>query len=151
MNKPSVLVSACLLGVNCRYDGTSNMNQGVLDYLHKNKLQPIPVCPEQLAGLSTPRPKVWFTQGDGQTYLQQKAILINEDGVDSGADFFRGAEEALRIARICRCEKAILKQRSPSCGSRQIYLNNELVNGNGMACALLLQAGLEVTCEEHLN
>ncbi len=145
-----VLVSACLLGVGCRYDGTDDLCLAVVDYLQTQQLQPIPVCPEQLGGLPTPRPKAWFTKGDGQDYLQQGAQLIDEHGLDVGSIFLRGAEETLRIARICGCEKAILKQRSPSCGSHQIHRNGELVHGVGITCAVLLQAGLQVTCEENL-
>jgi len=148
---PPVLVSACLLGVRCRYDGTDNLNQTVIDYLQAKRLQPIPVCPEQLGGLPTPRPKAWFSKGDGEAYLHNHAQLTDEYGRDAGPVFLRGAEEVLRIARTCRCEKAILKQRSPSCGSRQIYLNDSLVSGVGITCALLRQAGLAVSCEESLD
>ena len=146
-----VLVSACLLGISCRYDGTNQLNQAVIDYLQAKQLQPIPVCPEQLGGLPTPRPKAWFTKGDGQGYLQNDAQLTDENNQDAGPAFLRGAEEALRIARICQCKTAILKQRSPSCGSRQIHLNGNLIDGVGITCALLQQAGLEVTCEESLD
>ena len=146
-----VLVSACLLGVGCRYDGTSHLNHAVIDYLQAKQLQPIPVCPEQLGGLPTPRPKAWFSKGDGLDYLHKNAQLTDENGRNAGPDFLRGAEEVLRIARICLCETAILKQRSPSCGSRQIHLNGELINGVGITCALLQQAGLNVTCEESLD
>ncbi len=146
-----VLVSACLLGISCRYDGTNQLNQSVVDYLQAKQLQPIPVCPEQLGGLPTPRPKTWFTKGDGQGYLQNNAQLTDENGQDAGPSFLRGAEEALRIARICNCKTAILKQRSPSCGSRQIHLNGNLIDGVGITCALLQQAGLKVTCEESLD
>ncbi len=147
----SVLVSACLLGINCRYDGSSQFNQKVSEYLQKKQLQPIPICPEQLGGLPTPRPKAWFTRGDGQAYLSNKAQLVDESGRDAGPDFLRGAKESLRIAQLCNCQRAILKQRSPSCGSRQIHLNGELVDGVGITCAILQQAGIKVSCEEQLD
>ncbi len=147
----SALVSACLLGISCRYDGSSQPNQAVVDYLQANLLQPVPVCPEQLGGLPTPRPKSWFTKGDGKTYLQNNAQLTDELGHDPGPAFQRGAEEVLRIARICQCDMAILKQRSPSCGSRQIHLNGEVVDGVGITCALLQKEGLRVICEETLS
>ena len=150
-SQSSVLVSACLLGINCRYDGTNQLNQTVVDYLQAKRLRPIPVCPEQLGGLPTPRPKAWFTNGDGRGYLQNNAQLTDENNQDAGPAFLRGAEEVLRIARICQCKTAILKQRSPSCGSRQVSLNGELINGVGITCALLQQAGLEVSCEENLD
>ncbi len=148
--KTPILVSACLLGVRCRYDGTSNLVQAVAEYLHKRQLQPIPVCPEQLGGLPTPRPKAWFSKGDGRAYLSGAATLTDENGQNAGPAFLRGAEEVLGIARLCGCETAILKQRSPSCGSRQIHRNGELVCGVGITCALLQQEGLEVLSEENL-
>jgi len=146
----TVLVSACLLGINCRYDGGSNLNQRVVDYLSRHKLLAIPVCPEQLAGLPTPRPKVWFTQGDGQGYLQQQAQLHDEFGQNVGPTFLHGAQETLKIARVCGCNSAIMKERSPSCGCRQIHRNHELVAGTGLASALLQQAGLIVSSEEEI-
>lgn len=146
-----VLVSACLLGVNCRYDGGSNHNRKLIDYLSAHKLQAIPVCPEQLAGLPTPRPKAWFTCGDGQGYLQQQAQLHNEFGQNVGPAFLLGAQETLKIARFCGCSTAIMKERSPSCGCRQIHRNNELVAGAGLASALLQQSGITVTSEEEIR
>jgi uncharacterized protein YbbK (DUF523 family) len=145
-----VLVSACLLGINCRYDGGSNLNQRVIDYLSGHRLQAIPVCPEQLAGLPTPRPKAWFTCGDGLGYLQQQAQLHNEHGHNVGPTFLHGARETLKIARFCGCSTAIMKERSPSCGRRQIYRHKELVTGTGLTSALLQQAGITVTSEEEL-
>jgi len=145
-----VLVSACLLGINCRYDGGSQLNQRVVDYLSAHKLQAIPVCPEQLAGLPTPRPKARFTQNDGHSYLQQQAQLHDEFGRDVGPIFLHGAQETLKIARFCGCNSAILKERSPSCGCRQIYRNHELVAGTGLASALLQNAGVIVTSEEEI-
>lgn len=146
-----ILVSACLLGVNCRYDGTSNHDTQLMDSLGKKNLWPIPVCPEQLAGLTTPRPKVWFAAGDGQSLLSGAAQLVDESGIDKTAAFVRGARETLKIARACACTSAILKQRSPSCGSRQIHRRGQLVRGEGVTCALLRQAGLQVTGEDQLE
>ncbi|WP_020675730.1 DUF523 domain-containing protein [Geopsychrobacter electrodiphilus] len=145
-----ILVSACLLGVNCRYDGTNTYHQGVIDYLTNNNLQPIPVCPEQLGGLSTPRSKAWFVRGDGDDFLQGKAQLTDETGQNPTELFLRGAEETVRIAHLCRCKTAILKQRSPSCGSRQIHRNGQLVKGTGITCALLQQQGFKILSEEDL-
>ncbi|NCO52403.1 MAG: DUF523 domain-containing protein, partial [Deltaproteobacteria bacterium] len=93
----------------------SQLNQRVVDYLSAHKLQAIPVCPEQLAGLPTPRPKARFTQNDGHSYLQQQAQLHDEFGRDVGPIFLHGAQETLKIARFCGCNSAILKERSPSC------------------------------------
>lgn len=149
--KTPVLISACLLGINCRYDGTSSLNQTVIDYLNFKHLLPIPVCPEQLGGLSTPRGKAWFTKGDGRDYLDNAGQLTNEDNQNIGPAFLLGAQEVLKVAHVCDCQTAILKQRSPSCGSRQIYRNGKLVDGIGITCALLQCAGLEVVGEESLD
>jgi uncharacterized protein YbbK (DUF523 family) len=146
-----LLVSACLLGIACRYDGTSNLNQPLIDYLAKQKMLPVPVCPEQLGGLPTPRPKAWHTQGDGDEGLKTHLHLIDENGTDVGPAFLHGAHEVLKIAKICGCKMAVLKQRSPSCGNRQIYRNGELTTGVGVTCAVLQQAGIKVVGEESLD
>lgn len=146
-----VIVSACLLGIACRYDGTSNLHQPLVNFLHREKLIPVPVCPEQLGGLSTPRPKAWFTRGDGKDFLDGKAQLIDEFGRDTGPAFLRGAEETLKIAQGCHCHNAVLKQRSPSCGSKQIHRDGQLVEGKGIACALLEKEGLIVSDEEQFK
>lgn len=147
----TILVSACLLGINCRYDGTSHHDQAVISALSSRGLRAIPVCPEQLGGLPTPRPKVWFRAGDGAAFLKGQAQLIDEHGKDVGSAFFRGAEETLKVARLSDCTRAILKQRSPSCGSAQVHCNGQLVDGVGVTCALLQQAGIEVSGEENLD
>ena len=84
-----VLVSSCLLGLKTRYDGTDNYCQAVIDYIKTNHLTPIPVCPEQLAGLATPRPKCWFSRGDGMAVLTGEGKLINQDGEDVTKVLFR--------------------------------------------------------------
>ena len=99
-----LLVSACLLGVCCRYDGQSKANEAVLRLADKHEL--IPVCPEQLGGLPTPRPPSEIRQGR----------VINRMGQDVTAQYQKGAEEALRLCRLLHCDAAILKARSPSCG-----------------------------------
>jgi uncharacterized protein YbbK (DUF523 family) len=148
--KKPILVSACLLGVNCRYDGTNNLQQRVMDYLDANNLLPVPICPEQLGGLPTPRGKVWFTRGDGRGLCNGAAQLTDERGENPAAAFLRGARETLKIAQSCRCKTAILKERSPSCGSTRIHRNGKLTDGVGITCALLQQAGLQVFSEENL-
>jgi len=147
----TILVSACLLGVNCRYDSTSNLIPELSLYLKEHGLVPIPVCPEQLAGLPTPRPKVWFTRGDGAALLNSEAMLINEDGEDCSEIFLKGAQESLRIAQTCGCKAAILKQRSPSCGSLKVHRNGQLVEGMGVTCAVLQDSGIQVVGEDSLE
>lgn len=134
-----VLVSACLLGVKCRYDGKSTPNQKILDL--KN-ITPIPVCPEQLGGLPTPRPKAWFAGGDGHAVLGGEAKLINEEGHDVTDRFIQGAHEACRIADLLGIRFAILKARSPSCGVHAVYVNQELCRGQGISAAMLASKGI---------
>ena len=145
-----ILVSSCLLGVKTRYDGTDNRNQEVIEYLRSNNLIPIPICPEQLAGLSTPRPKCWFSQGDGRTVVDKRGQLVTENGKDISEAFLHGASETLKIAKIADCTQAILQQRSPSCGTNSVYLNETLVAGEGVTTALLRKSGLIVIGSDDL-
>lgn len=129
------LVSACLLGVPCRYDGTGKANERVLALARTHQL--IPVCPEQLGGLSTPR---------SSAERVGARVVTKEDG-DVTAAFVCGAEETLRLARLFGCRAAILKCNSPSCGSGQIYdgsFTGRLVPGDGVTAALLKQNGIAV-------
>lgn len=144
----TAIVSSCLLGLSTRYDGSGNFCQAVVDYLQQHQITPIPVCPEQLAGLPTPRPKCWFNKGDGNDVLRGCGSIRDEEGRDETDAFFRAAEESLKIAELTGCKLAILKQRSPSCGSRQVYLNGQLNKGMGVTAAKLKQAGLKVLSED---
>jgi uncharacterized protein YbbK (DUF523 family) len=134
-----ILVSACLLGVPCRYDGTGFADERILALSKKRHL--IPVCPEQLGGLPTPRPPV----------EQHDTRVLSRDERDFTAAFARGAEETRRLARLFCCRIAILKANSPSCGSGQIYdgcFRGRLIPGDGMTAALLKQDGLTVLSEK---
>lgn len=144
----TVLVSACLLGLETRYDGSHNLSDSILEYLRAEGLTAVPVCPEQLAGLPTPRPKTWFTDGDGEAILDGHGGMIDEDGKDMGPIFSRGAEMSLQIARLNQCTTAILKQRSPSCGCRTIYRSAEKVPGMGVTAALLKRHDIKLLSEE---
>lgn len=136
-----VLVSACLLGVNCKYSGGNNLCPPVLAL--KEKYQLIPVCPEQLGGLPTPRvPSECL--GDR---------VVNREGADVTTQFCQGAQEALRIGQIFGCSKAILKEKSPSCGHGTIYdgtFSGTKVPGEGMTARVLLEAGYSLYSEENL-
>ena len=137
-----ILVSACLLGTNCRYDGGNNGREAVLALLEQHTL--IPVCPEQLGGLSTPRPPVEW-QGD-------KAY--NNQGQDCTVQFCKGAREALRIAQLYGCELAILKAKSPSCGNRQVYdgtFSGHVIDGMGETARLLKEHGIRVINETEVE
>jgi len=139
-NRKPILCSACLLGINCRYNGKTKTNDKVLA-LAKTEIL-IPVCPEQLAGLSTPRDGFGIKNGRS----------ITSGGVDITDKTQLGAEETLKIIKILGIEKAILKQKSPSCGSGQIrdIFSGEIIKGDGVAAALLRKNGIEIISEEEL-
>lgn len=145
-----ILVSACLLGLNTRYDGQSKGNPKVLRYLADHDLIPVPVCPEQLAGQPTPRPATRFTAGHGALILTGEGAVTNIFGHDLTEVFLRGAEATLEIARLTGCRDALLKERSPSCGVHRVYLGERLIPGQGVASALLQRQGLNVFSEEDL-
>jgi uncharacterized protein YbbK (DUF523 family) len=149
MLKP-ILVSACLLGLPTRYDGKHKDNEPVRKHLRVNGLQAIPVCPEQLAGLPTPRPRCWFDNGDGKDVLVGKGKLVRSDGKEMNADFIRGAEVTLQIARLTGCQTALFKEGSPSCGVGRIYHQQQSVPGQGVATAMLRSNSLLVYGEEDI-
>ena len=137
-----ILISACLLGTACRYDGESRECAAVKSLLDNYEL--IPVCPEQLGGLPTPRPASERT-GDK---------VMNTEGVDVTMQYRRGAEEALKIARYFGCKKALLKAKSPSCGNREIYdgtFTGTRIPGKGCTAELLEAEGILVYNEEELE
>jgi len=134
-----ILVSACLLGTPCRYDGSGKADARLLKLGAKRQL--IPVCPELLGGLPTPRPPA----------ERVGARILDRSGADVTAAYLRGAQETLRLARLLGCKTAILKARSPSCGAGQIYdgtFSGTLVAGQGITAALLTQNGVTVFTEE---
>jgi uncharacterized protein YbbK (DUF523 family) len=115
------------------------------------KGQLIPVCPEQLGGLPTPRKTCEIMGGTGLDVLQGRAKVINRDGEDLSNNFIRGAEETLFIAQKMGIKRAILQRRSPSCGVGKIYdgtFSSSLINGNGVTAALLLINGITVISDE---
>jgi len=136
-----ILVSACLLGVLCRYDGGSQPCEKVISLMKEHEL--IPVCPEQLGGLQTPRLPSEI-RGD-------KVVASNE--TDVTAQFERGAQEALKIARLYGCEEAILKSDSPSCGHGRVYdgtFTGSKCPGDGVTCRRLMEAGIRVRSEKEI-
>ena len=147
----SILVSSCLLGLATRYDGSTRDCPALHSFLQDNGLLAIPVCPEQLAGLPTPRPKSWFTEGDGISLLQGNGRLCNEREEDVGRIFCHGARQSLLLARLTGCRMAILKQNSPSCGTGRVHRNGQRVEGFGVTAALLRQHGISCFSEEDLR
>ncbi len=140
-----ILVSACLCGVHCRYDGKAKPDEEVIALLQAG--QAIPVCPEQLGGLPVPRPPAEIIEGDGAAVLNGVARVFNRLGQDVTEAFIAGAEETLLLARLSGAEKAILKANSPSCGAGVIYdgtFSGGTRAGDGVASALLKKNGIEV-------
>lgn len=139
----NILISACLLGQYCRYDGKTKVYPQVQDLLGRDDIHLIPVCPEQCGGLATPRPAA----------ERQGKRVVNANGSDVTAQYQRGAEAALYWARLFHCTKAILKEKSPSCGHGQIYdgtFSRTLTVGDGVTAALLRAEGLEIIGESDL-
>ena len=146
----AILVSACLLGINCRYNSEIKAVPEVINLFHDKNLIPIPICPEQLGGLSTPRPKVSFSIGAGADVIKGSGRLTSEFGDETTSAFIHGAEQSLSVAKLTKAKTAILKERSPSCGVKSVYQNNTLINGEGVTAALLTKNGLELLSEEDI-
>ncbi|MBR4693191.1 MAG: DUF523 domain-containing protein [Bacilli bacterium] len=140
--KEKVLISACLLGVNCKYSGDNNYNKELIDKLNE-QYDLIPICPEIMGGLSTPRKPAEIRDGK----------VFNNQGDEVTKNFQKGAEEALKIAKILNTNKAILKSKSPSCGKGLIYdgtFNNKLIEGNGITTDLLLKNKIQVISDKEI-
>lgn len=136
-----ILVSACLLGKNCKYNGGNNLNQGVLDFIEGHEV--IGVCPEQLGGLSTPRLPAEMVEG----------IVTNKEGISVDAEFRKGAQTALAAALEKKVDLAILQSRSPSCGVKEIYdgsFSGKKVKGQGVFARLLTKYGIKVLDAEDI-
>ena len=130
-----LLVSACLLGACCRYDGASREHPLAKKLAERYPL--IPVCPEQLGGLPTPRPPA----------ERRGERVVTHSGDDLSERYRRGAEETLRLCRMLDCEAAVLKERSPSCGAGTVYdgtFSGVLASGDGVTAALLRDGGMPV-------
>lgn len=140
----NILVSHCFLGEPCRYDGASRLDRQIIE-LHRAGHNLIPVCPEVLGGLGVPREPA---------ELQPDGRVLTREGEDVTAQYRAGAERAVEIAKENGCTVAVLKARSPSCGSGEVYngaFTGTLTSGWGIAAKLLSEAGLEVMDEEHLQ
>ncbi len=141
-----VMISACLIGVRCRYDGGHSRNETAID--PKKTYQLIPVCPEESGGLPTPRPPAEIVGGDGNDVLNGKAKVMTADGSDVTEAYLRGARHALDVAQSQGATHVILKARSPSCGCGNIYdgtFSDTLTSGDGVTTALLKRHGITVT------
>ena len=137
-----ILISACLLGVCCRYDGASKTYPGIEELAKQHTL--VPVCPEQLGGLPTPRPP---SERQGER-------VVSVNGTDVPAQYRRGAEEALRLCKLLGCQAAMLKEKSPSCGCGQIYdgtFSGTLTAGDDVTAELLCSNGIPVYGESQVK
>lgn len=142
-----ILVSACLAGLNCKYNGKNNYNEKIFNLVKEGKA--IPICPEQLGGLTTPR-----TPSEIK-YINGERRVITKEGIDVTKEYEKGAEEVLELAKKLNITKVILKDRSPACGKGKIYdgtFNGNLVEGNGILTDLLIKNNIEViSLEEYLK
>ncbi|MFZ5471606.1 MAG: DUF523 domain-containing protein [Myxococcota bacterium] len=144
-----VLVSACLLGERCRYDGRDAGSSAVAKALAGKEV--VPLCPEAGAGLGTPRPPVELSGGEGSAVLEGRATArVKASGADRTEAFLYGARLALTAAKRFEATVAILKERSPSCGSRSVYVDGALAAGRGVTTAALESAGVIVLSDEEL-
>jgi uncharacterized protein YbbK (DUF523 family) len=148
MDAKTYLVSACLLGLCTRYDGGHNRNIGVLNFCSGHFC--IPVCPEQLGGLPTPRAASEIVNGEGADVLDLKCVVVDRSGSDVSSAFRLGAEQTLYLARQFEAVGAILKSRSPSCGTGLIHdgtFRGRYRAGDGVTAALLKRHGFQVLSE----
>ena len=141
MTRP-VLVSACLLGRECRYDGRHNRDEVLLRELRRRGEEAVPFCPEEEGGLRTPRPPAWI-QGSAAEVVEATGRVVTDAGEDVTEAFLRGARKALATCELHGIERAYLKERSPSCGVCRTHVDNELVAGPGVTAELLRRAGVE--------
>lgn len=137
-----IMVSACLLGDNVKYNGGNNRHEKVLEYIKGHEV--VPVCPEMLGGLPVPR-------APGEI---QDGIVRNEDGTSVDYEYRTGAAKALEIAESERIDMAILQSRSPSCGVNQIYdgsFTGRKIKGMGVFARLLSEKGYKVVDAEDIQ
>lgn len=158
-----IIVSACLAGVKCRYDGGSNENKDIVDLVNRGKA--VTVCSECLGGLPTPRVSCeiqWLSKDEKPKSVEdllsidksvvlkaegKKRYVVNKDGIDCTKEFDLGAKKALDIAKIHNAEIAILQERSPSCGCGKIYdgtFSKNLIEGKGLTAELFEGNGIKV-------
>lgn len=143
-----ILISACLTGENCKWDGGNNRNADILEFMERMEGTAIfhPVCPEEMGGLSTPRPAA-------EIRIEDKTV-VNTEERDVTAEFLLGADAALQTAKKYGCTIAVLKERSPSCGTKEIYdgsFSHRLVEGMGKTASVLSGYGIEVYGETEIG
>jgi uncharacterized protein YbbK (DUF523 family) len=142
MRSHRFLISACLVGIKCRYDGDDREDSKMKILMEKDK--GVAVCPETLGGLTIPRLKAEIRSGGGEDVLLGKSEVKNQRGDDISLEMIKGAQRTLQIARNLRIKTAFLKEKSPSCGFGKIYRKGKLIKGEGVTTALLRKNGIEV-------
>ncbi|MBI5885819.1 MAG: DUF523 domain-containing protein [Deltaproteobacteria bacterium] len=142
MTDRPVIISACLLGLRTRYDGTGARSEEAIAAVKGRAF--IPVCPEQLGGMPTPRPCAWIEKGDGADVLSATSTIIDTNGVDVTGRFVAGAEAVLQIARLTGATEAFLKEKSPSCGVSSIKRGMDVISGSGVTATMLKETGIAV-------
>ena len=146
------LISACLIGIKCRYDGRSKICLKAKKLFEREKI--IPVCPEQLGGLPTPRIPSEVVNGNGTGVIKGKNKVIDKNGKNVTAKFLKGAQETLKIAKAVGAQEFIGKSKSPSCGAGFTYdgtFSNKLLEGDGVTAALLKSQGIRAITEKDLD
>ncbi|RIN29785.1 DUF523 domain-containing protein [Staphylococcus succinus] len=145
-----ILISACLVGQNVRYDGGNKLNNNLKNLVDQGLAQPI--CPEVLGGLTTPRNPAEIIGGDGFDVLENKAKIIDNQGNDVTEEYINGAIKSLDICQIMNCSTLILKSDSPTCSSQNIYsgqFNGNKKQGVGIFSALLIKNGIQIYDEKN--
>lgn len=149
-----ILISGCLIGLDCNYkaQASSAYQEGlcllIMKMVEKGFVF-VPVCPEQLGGMPTPRIPSEL-QHDSAAVLAGQGRVVSREGTDVTASFLKGAEESLKLARLYRVKCAVLKAKSPSCGSKTVYdgtFSGRLINGKGVTAALLSGSDIRVLDE----
>lgn len=143
-----IAVSACLCGINCRYDADNCKNEKIVELFNKSEV--LPICPELLGGLKTPREPHEIIGGTGRDVLNGKAKIVSRSGIDNTKKFVDGANKTLHLLQKLGINKVILKSKSPSCGYGKIYdgtFSGKLIDGNGILAELLLANGIQIEIE----
>lgn len=147
-----IVISSCLAGLATRYDGKDNFKEEIASLLRQGRA--VLACPEQLGGLSTPRPPAEIVGGNGADVLDGRARVQTVEGLDVTEEFIKGAEQTLKTAEAVGATYAVLKESSPSCGGRMIYdgtFSKRKQPGYGVTAALLRRHGIEVYSEDNLH
>jgi uncharacterized protein YbbK (DUF523 family) len=147
-----ILVSSCLAGVKCRYNGTASLDEKIQELVEDKKA--MLVCPELLGGFLTPREPAEIIGGNGNDVLDGRAKVIEKSGKDVTDLYIKGAINTLELAASNKASYVVLKEYSPSCGSKMIYdgsFQNKKIAGDGVTSALLKREGIKVISEEELT